>query len=71
MRSAYDSSQEAAQEGVKLSFSSRFHIAFDASFHKLTDKYKRMLSFFFKRKWVVGSALALACVALIVSKILI
>jgi hydrophobe/amphiphile efflux-1 (HAE1) family protein len=55
-----------AAEGVKLSFSSRFHIAFDASFHKLTDKYKRMLSFFFKRKWVVGSALALACVTLIV-----
>jgi len=53
-----------AEEGVKLSFSSRFHIAFDTSFHKMSNKYKRMLTYFFKRKWLVGSSLAVACIAL-------
>src|SRR5574344_2575734 len=55
-----------AEDGGKLSFSSRFHIAFDASFHKLIDKYKHVLSFFFKHKWIVGISLAAASAALIV-----
>lgn len=55
-----------AGNGVKLSFSSRFHIAFDASFHKLIDKYKHMLTFFFRRKWLVGASIAVACAALFI-----
>jgi hydrophobe/amphiphile efflux-1 (HAE1) family protein len=55
-----------AEDGKKLSFSSRFHIAFDASFHKLSDKYKRMLTFFFKRKWITGISLVAACVLLLI-----
>lgn len=55
-----------AEDGEKLSFSSRFHIAFDASFHKLSDKYKHSLTFFFRHKWVVGTSIAVAAVALFV-----
>jgi hydrophobe/amphiphile efflux-1 (HAE1) family protein len=54
------------EDGKKLSFSSRFHIAFDASFHKLSDKYKHILVFFFHRKWLVGTSLAVACAALVI-----
>lgn len=57
---------KTAEDGGKLSFSSRFHIAFDASFHKIGEKYKRVLSFFFKRKWMVGASIAVAAVALFV-----
>src|SRR5574344_2366897 len=57
---------KTAADGGKLSFSSRFHIAFDASFHQVSDKYKRMLAFFFKRKWIIGASLAVAGVALAV-----
>jgi hydrophobe/amphiphile efflux-1 (HAE1) family protein len=55
-----------AEDGVKLSFSSRFHIAFDASFHKLSDKYKRILTFFFRRKWLVAISIAVACAGLLI-----
>ena len=55
-----------AGEGKKLSFSSRFHIAFDAAFGKLLEKYRQGVKFFFKRKWVVGCGLVVACVALVV-----
>jgi HAE1 family hydrophobic/amphiphilic exporter-1 len=55
-----------AGDGVKLSFSSRFHIAFDASFHKINDKYKRSLTYFFHHKWLVGASLVAACIALFV-----
>src|SRR5574344_972368 len=55
-----------AEDGGKMSFSSRFHVAFDASFHKLGEKYKHVLSFFFKHKWIVGISLAAASAALIV-----
>jgi hydrophobe/amphiphile efflux-1 (HAE1) family protein len=57
---------KTAEDGGKMSFSSRFHVAFDASFHKLGEKYKRVLSFFFKHKWIVGISLAAASAALIV-----
>src|SRR5574344_2769992 len=32
---------------AKMSFSSRFHLAFDAAFKQLVDKYKRALQWFF------------------------
>ena len=57
---------QKAEDGKKLSFSSRFHIAFDAAFGKLKDKYSNSLKFFFKKKWVVGVSLAAACILLVV-----
>lgn len=55
-----------AQEGEKLSFSSRFHIAFDTAFGSVLGKYKRAVQYFFRRKWMVGVALAIAVVTLFV-----
>ena len=55
-----------AQEGEKLSFSSRFHIAFDTAFGSVLGKYKRAVQYFFRRKWMVGVALAIAIVTLFV-----
>lgn len=40
--------------GGKMSFSSRFHTAFETSFNSLLWKYKRSIQFFFRRKWIVG-----------------
>lgn len=55
-----------ADDGRKLSFSSRFHIAFDTAFNRMLTKYKTAVGFFFRRKWVVGVALAAASVLLVV-----
>ena len=55
-----------AEEGKKLSFSSRFHIAFDTAFGRMVNKYKMAVKYFFRRKWMVGVALAAACVLLFV-----
>ena len=41
----------------KLSFSTRFHHAFEASFNRLILRYKNGVKWFFRRKWVVGTAL--------------
>lgn len=43
--------------GQKLSFSTRFHHAFEASFNRLILRYKNGVKWFFHRKWVVGTAL--------------
>lgn len=43
--------------GQKLSFSTRFHHAFEASFNWLILRYKNGVKWFFRRKWVVGTAL--------------
>lgn len=53
-----------AEEGKKLSFSSRFHIAFDAAFGKMVNKYKMGVKYFFSHKWVAGIALIAVCVFL-------
>lgn len=55
-----------AVDGGKLSFSSRFHIAFDAAFGRMVAKYKTGVKFFFRRKWIVGVGLVAAIVALFV-----
>lgn len=55
-----------AADGGKLSFSSRFHIAFDAAFGRMVAKYKTGVKFFFRRKWIVGVGLVAAIVALFV-----
>lgn len=54
----------AVEEGKKLSFSSRFHLAFDAAFGAVQRKYKRAVFAFFKRKWIVWGALAVALLGL-------
>ena len=43
--------------GQKFSFSTRFHHAFEASFNRLILRYKNGVKWFFRRKWVVGTAL--------------
>lgn len=48
--------------GCKLSFSSRFHIAFDTAFDRLVMKYKRGVAFMLRRKWFAGLLLVIACV---------
>lgn len=48
--------------GCKLSFSSRFHIAFDTAFGCLVMKYKRGVAFMLRRKWFAGLLLVIACV---------
>lgn len=54
-----------ASTGQKLSFSSRFHQAFEASFNRLILRYKGGVKWFFRRKWVIGTALV-ASIALLV-----
>ena len=54
-----------AENGGKLSFSSRFHIAFDSAFHRLVMKYKIGVFFMLKRKWLAGLLLVVACAALV------
>lgn len=52
-------------EGAKMSFSSRFHMAFDTAFSRLVLKYKTGVVFFLRRKWVAGILLVIACCSLI------
>lgn len=54
-----------AADGGKLSFSSRFHMAFDTAFHRLVSKYCRGVTFMLKRKWLAGVLLVIACAALV------
>ncbi|MFI3287162.1 MAG: efflux RND transporter permease subunit [Rikenellaceae bacterium] len=49
------------ENGEKLSFSSRFHIAFETSFKKLVNKYSRFVKFFVRRKWLAIFFVLLAC----------
>ena len=49
------------KDGQKASFSSRFHKAFDAGFGRLVDKYKHVVFFMFKRKWLTVLLLVVAC----------
>lgn len=48
------------ENGEKMSFSSRFHVAFDASFQRMVNKYKFGVFFFLKRKWLAGALLVVA-----------
>lgn len=51
--------------GGKLSFSSHFHHAFEASFNRLVLKYKNGVSFFLRRKWMAWVSLAVVCALLV------
>ena len=50
-----------AEDGKKASFSTRFHKAFDAGFGRIVDKYKHVVMFMFKRKWLTVILLITAC----------
>ena len=52
--------------GQKLSFSSRFHHAFEAAFNQLVYKYKGGVKWFFRRKWLIGAGIAAAVALLVV-----
>ena len=52
---------EEVRPGEKASFSSRFHKAFDAGFGRLVNKYKHIVLFMFKRKWLTVILLVVAC----------
>lgn len=52
-------------DGDKLSFSSRFHQSFEASFNRLVLKYKGGVKFFFKRRWMAWAALGLSVILLV------
>ena len=52
--------------GEKMSFSSRFHHAFEAAFSRLVLRYKGGVLWFFRRKWLIGAGLAVAVVLLAV-----
>ena len=51
---------EDTAEGQKASFSTRFHNAFDSVFHALVNKYKHLVLFMFKRKWLTAVLLVIA-----------
>ena len=51
--------------GEKASFSTRFHHAFDAGFGRLVAKYKHIVLFMLKRKWLTLILLIVACGGLV------
>ena len=53
-----------AEEGERLTFSSRFHRAFDAGFSSLIQKYKRTVIRLFHHRWLTGSSVVVAVAAL-------
>ncbi|MCP9612028.1 efflux RND transporter permease subunit [Coprobacter tertius] len=55
-----------AKKGEKLSFSSRFHIAFDTAFHRVVMKYKSGVFFMFKRKWLAAVLFVVAASGLFI-----
>ena len=56
---------DEVKPGEKASFSSRFHKAFDAGFGRIVNKYKHIVLFMFKRKWLTVILLAVACGGLV------
>ena len=56
---------EEVREGQKASFSSRFHKAFDSAFGSLVDKYRNLVLFMFKRRWLTFIMLTIACGGLV------
>ena len=56
----------ADKSGGKMSFSSRFHHAFEAAFSRLVLRYKGGVQWFFRRKWLIGAGLVVTVVLLAV-----
>ena len=53
-----------AVEESSLSFSSRFHLAFDAAFHRIVDKYKGAVGAFFPHRWIAAALVLVAVIGL-------
>ncbi len=49
------------ESGEKLSFSTRFHVAFDANFNKLVKNYSYFVRFFVGHKWLSSIFVIIAC----------
>lgn len=47
------------------SFNGRIRAAYNVSFNALMNKYKKGLMFFFRRRWIVWTALGISCVLLV------
>ena len=56
---------EEVKPGEKASFSTRFHKAFDAGFSSLVAKYKHIVLFMFKHRWLTSILLITACGGLV------
>ena len=52
---------EIVEPGKKPRFSTRFSIAFNKGFKGIVNKYKRLVKFLFKHKWITILLLAAAC----------
>ena len=52
---------ETVADGKKLSFSSRFHIAFEAAFGRLVNKYRGGVMFMFRHRWLSMLLIVIAC----------
>ena len=52
---------EAVKPGEQASFSTRFHNAFDTGFHAIVNKYKHLVLFIFKHRWLTAVLLVIAC----------
>ena len=52
---------DIVKPGQKASFSTRFHYAFDAAFGRLVNKYKHIVLFMFKNKWLTALLIVIAC----------
>ena len=52
---------EEVAPGEKASFSTRFHIAFDSAFKRIVNKYKHIVMFMLKRRWLTAILLVIAC----------
>lgn len=53
-----------AADESSLSFSSRFHLAFDAAFRRIVDKYKDAVGAFFPHRWVAAALVVVAVAGL-------
>ena len=53
-----------AVDESSLSFSSRFHLAFDAAFRRIVDKYKGTVGAFFPHRWVAAVLVVVAVAGL-------
>ncbi len=53
-----------AADESSLSFSSRFHLAFDAAFSRIVDKYKGAVGAFFPHRWVAAALVVVAVAGL-------
>lgn len=52
-------------KGTRMSFSTRFHHAFDNMFNRVLGKYRRAVFFLSRHRWMTGSLLVLAVAGLV------